>query len=214
MTTMPTITNYPSTSVNPKKETDRIPNIVIAPLLLLSAGTGGSIGVNGAAELSRLMCNSFDRIRISIEYPTIRETDTRSLSEHIKSIRSAFDIGMSDLAAILGITRPTAYAWLKGGEPKPEAISRIQRLSGIADRARKMNIERLDKLFSRPLADGRSLFDVLKNDEDPTEILSSLQVIAAKEAETRRQPKGSGKNLKPLDRALDEFSVTIVLDSE
>jgi hypothetical protein len=83
-------------------------------------------------------------------------------------------------------------------------------LSSIADRVRKTNIKRLDKLVHRPLSDGRSLFDVLNTEEDPTEVLSSLQVIAAKESQTRQKLKGSGRNLKSLDVVLDEYSIPIV----
>jgi hypothetical protein len=143
--------------------------------------------------------------------------DTRSPTENIVNIRDVFAIDMSDLATIVGISRPTAYAWLKGDEPNSEAISRIQQLSNIAEacattyvvRVKAMNISRLDKLVHRPLSDGRSLFDLLQADEDLTEVLASLQAIDAKEAQTRRESKGSGKNLQSLDTVLGESSVPI-----
>jgi len=137
--------------------------------------------------------------------------DTRSPAKDLANIRDVFASDMSDLAILLGITRPTASAWLKGDEPNSEAIPHIQRLSNIANRVKQMNISRLDKLVHRPLSDGRSLFDLLKIDEEPTEILASLQAIDAKEAQTRRESKGSGKYLGSLNTVLGESSVPIDL---
>ncbi len=137
--------------------------------------------------------------------------DTRSPAKDLANIRDVFTIDMSELAILLGTNRRTAYAWLKGDEPNPEAVPRIQRLSNIAERVKQMNISRLDKLVHRPISDGRSLFDVLQADTDPTEVLASLQAIDTKEAQTRRESKGSGKHLRSLDAVLGEFSVPIDL---
>jgi transcriptional regulator with XRE-family HTH domain len=116
---------------------------------------------------------------------------------------------MSDLASVLGVTRPTVYAWLAGQEPKGEAVIRIQQLSCAADKFNQANIIRLDKLVHRPILNGRSLLDMLKADEDPVEALATLKVIADKEAQTRREPKGAGKHLRSLDDVLGESSVAI-----
>ena len=140
--------------------------------------------------------------------------DSRSPAQDLANIRDVFAIDMSDLAILLGITRPTVSAWLKGDEPKPEAVLRIQSLSTIADRVKHMNISRLDKLVHRPLSNGCSLFDILKTDADPTEVLASLHAIDAKEAQTRRESKSSGKHLRSLDAALGESSVPLDLRSQ
>ena len=139
--------------------------------------------------------------------------DVRSPAKDLANVRDVFAIDLSDLAVLLGITRPTAYAWLKGDEPEPEAVPRIQRLFTIADRVKDMNISRLDKLVHRRLSDGRSLFDILKTDADPTEVLASIQAIDAKEAQTRRESKGSGKHLRAIDAVLGESSVPIDLQN-
>jgi transcriptional regulator with XRE-family HTH domain len=183
-------------------------------LAYMAVGTGGSITPYGMAEWSRRTCRQNLHPLISVvESPSPTKIVVRTLAEHITNVRDGFAISMSDLASILGITRPTAYAWLRGDEPKPEKVPRIQRLSEIADRVKEMNISRIDKLMHRPLSDGRSLFDVLKAEEDPSDLLVSLQALAAKEAETRQKPKGSGKNLRSLDDALGDFSVPIDFDT-
>ncbi|NJM77454.1 MAG: hypothetical protein HC852_18815 [Acaryochloridaceae cyanobacterium RU_4_10] len=144
-----------------------------------------------------------------VEPSVQKQVDTRSPAEHVANIRDVFGINMSDLASILSITRPTAYAWLEGQEPKPEAILRIQRLSRTADEVKQMNMIRLDKLIHRPILDGRSLLERLRVDEDLSPALAELKAIADKEKQTRRQSKGSGKHLRSLDEVLSESSVPI-----
>jgi hypothetical protein len=53
------------------------------------------------------------------------------------------------------------------------------------------------------------LLDILKTHEDPIVALATLKVMADKEAQTRREPKGAGKHLRSLDDVLGESSVAI-----
>jgi predicted transcriptional regulator len=130
--------------------------------------------------------------------------DTRSPAEHVANIRDVFSVSVSDLAVILGVTRPTAYALLEGNEPKQESIKRIRQLSSIADGVKAMNIERMDKLIHRKILNGESLFDLLKTDKDPAILIQSLKEISEKEARTRQESKSSGKHLRSLDEVLSE----------
>jgi transcriptional regulator with XRE-family HTH domain len=178
---------------------------LLAPLIILTAGTGGVMTAHGAAELSRWAHAPF----IHIDRNDTYNVDARSPAEHVLNIRDVFSLRMSDLATVLGVTRPTAYAWMKGDEPKPDAIKRIHRLSQIADDISQVEIPRLDKLIYRPVLNGRSLLDILKTDEDPAEVVALLREIARNEAQTRREPKGSGRHLRSLDEVLSESSVPI-----
>jgi transcriptional regulator with XRE-family HTH domain len=182
---------------------------VLAPLLIMTAGTGGFMTAHTAVGLRR-WTNYQLGSAIVVEPLAPKKIDVRSPAEHVANIRDGFAISMSDLAAILGITRPTAYAWLKGDEPKPEAIPRIQRLSSIADRVKGMNIERMDKLIHRKILNGESLFDLLKTDRDPSIPIQSLKEISEKEARTRQESKSSGKHRRSLDEISSESGVPIV----
>ena len=130
--------------------------------------------------------------------------DSVELRRVLRRIQEVFDINMSDLAILLGVNRDTIYAWLGGVEPCEAIFTRIRYLSSVADQAKKVNIPRLDKLLHRPGFCGRSLFDILKTDEDPLPYLATLKSIADREAQTRCEPKGSGKNLRSLDQAIDD----------
>jgi CheY-like chemotaxis protein len=188
-----TITHSPNTTIK-----------LVAPLL--TAGTGGVITAHGTAEsLIRWVHDP----RIHIEPSIERKADLRSPTEHITNIRNVLDVNMSDLASILGVTRPTVYAWLAGQEPKEGAVIRIQHLSCVADKIHRANIIRLDKLIHRPVLNGLSVLDILKTDEDPTAAIAILKAIADKEEQTRHEQKGSGKHLRSFDDVLGDFSVAI-----
>jgi transcriptional regulator with XRE-family HTH domain len=173
-------------------------------LFIWTAGTGGLMTPHSTAEV----LNRTYYPRIHVEPSRVQQVDIRSPAENITNIRDVFAINMSDLASILGVTRPTVYNWLAGQEPKAEAIIRVEKLSRIADEFGRANIIRLDKLMNRPILNGRSLLDIFKTDEDPLTALATLKAIADKEAQTRSEHKGSGKYLRSLDDVLGEFSIT------
>ncbi len=187
---------------------------VIAPLFLsFMAGTGGMMTPHSTSEMNRWLHTPKIHVEHSdannVEYSSAKNVDTRSPADLVANIRDGFAISMSDLAAVLGVSRPTAYAWLEGQEPKPEAMMRIQGLSRAADEFSRANITRLDKLVHRPILEGRSLLDLLKADKDPLLALAKLKEIGDKEDLTRRQSKGSGKHLRSLDDVSSESSVGI-----
>jgi DNA-binding transcriptional regulator YiaG len=187
--------------------------VVTALFLSFTPGTGGMMTPHSTREMNRWLYTPQIHVEHSdaknTEYSGAKNVDTRSPADLVATIRDGFAISMSDLAAVLGVSRPTAYAWLEGQEPKPEAMMRIQGLSRAADEFSRANITRLDKLVHRPILDGRSLLDLLKADEDPLLALSKLREIGEKEALTRRESKGSGKHLRSLDDVSSESSVGI-----
>lgn len=197
-----TIKPYPS-----PKSTHEAPAVVklFAPLLVCAAGTGGVFTTHSTEVLSQWVYYP----RIHVETSSAKQVDVRSPANLVVNIREVLGINMSDLASVLGVTRPTVYAWLEGQEPKIESVKHIQRLSHIADEINRADIVRLDKLVHRPILEGRSLLDILKSDEDPVKALTILKALADKEDRTRRESKGSGKNLRSLNDVLSESSVAI-----
>jgi hypothetical protein len=172
--------------------------------MLLTAGTGGIITLHSIESLERYYP------RIHIEHPVAINVDTRSSAEHLANIRDVLTINMSELASILKRTRPTVYAWLEGREPtKADAAVNIRRLSHVADKIKLANIIQLDQLIRRPVLNGRSLLDLIKANEDPSEISQVLKSISEKEAKTRSESKISGQNLRSLDDVSSEFSPAI-----
>lgn len=116
-------------------------------------------------------------------------------AELLTSIRSALKLNMSDLASVLGVSRPTVYAWLDGETPSPENHRVITRLKGVADEVESIGIERIDKLLKRPIFGGASFLDKLKAQEATREQLQILKRLGDKEEAARRTRKGPGKSL-------------------
>ena len=116
-------------------------------------------------------------------------------SEQLKSIREKLKLNVSDLASVLGVSRPTIYAWLDGDEPSPENYTQLARLKDISDEVDRLAIPRFEKLLKRPVFHGVSFFDLLKTLEDPVEHLSLLKELAEKEHAARAAPKGSGRSI-------------------
>jgi DNA-binding transcriptional regulator YiaG len=200
-----TIQPYPSTlpkSIQAGNSNTTVKSFVS---LLLTAGTGGFMTTQNSIE-------SLERYypRTHVEHSVVKNVDTRSPAEHVANIRDVLTINMSELASILGTTRPTVYAWLEARhEPKPDAAVNIRRLSHVADKIKLASIIQLDQLIRRPVINGNSLLDIVKLNEDPTDILQVLKSISEKEAKTRSNSKISGANLKSLDDISSEFSPAI-----
>lgn len=116
-------------------------------------------------------------------------------AEELRYIRRHLCLNMSDLASLLGVSRPTAYAWLDGDEPEEAHYHSIVRLSRIAKQFESLHLANIGKLLRRPVFDGRSLLDKLKASEEIDDYIPALQNLASKEASARARLKGSGKSL-------------------
>ncbi len=183
------------------------PNAVraITPIILsFTAGTGGAMTTQGMENLNLWVYAPYVHVeRVS------QDIDSRTPAEHVALIRDAFALNMSELAMILGVSRPTAYAWLDGQEPKPEAIQAIQHISELAEQLRIVKITRLDKLIRRPIFNSQSLIDKLKAGEVTGEDLSILKQLADKEAQSRRRTKGSGKIRRNFSDVSEDYSPSV-----
>jgi len=176
---------------------------LVVPLVLMLAGTGGVITARSAEASSRW---AYDP-SIHIEHSNAHKVDTRTTAEHVSAIRDALGLNMSDLTAVLGVTRPTAYAWLNGQEPKPEAFRRIHELSRIADELSNLGIQRMDLLIKRPIFNGRSFLDKLLAREGLLGAVTDLKRYADKEVAARRAPKSSGKHVSSVEDAIGAQSM-------
>lgn len=169
---------------------------------------------------SMLTAHSFEKLNVQRYTPEIHiekrvsKLDTRSPAEHMALIRDIFSLNTSDLAAILNISRPTVYAWLDGQEPKPEKLPYIQQLSRAAEKMKALNIIRIDTLVRRPIFDGNSLLDKLKNGEDITPYLETIKKLSDKESDARYIQKGlKNKNLRSFSEVANSYSTPLYNES-
>jgi DNA-binding transcriptional regulator YiaG len=145
------------------------------------------------------------------------ELDVTSLSpsEQIKFIRETLRLNMSQIARLLGITRPTAYAWLDGRESdRGETAGKIMRLAVEVKKIKGMNIPRIDLLVKRFIFNGKSLLDLLKECKNIENEIDALKKIGDREEKTRRSSKYSQakRNISHLSEAIDELSTPIFFE--
>ncbi|WP_419627896.1 helix-turn-helix domain-containing protein, partial [Thiolapillus sp.] len=173
--------------------------LVVPLMITLTAGTGGMVTARSTTKmLNRWIYDP----GIHIEHSNEHKDDARTTAELVGAIRDALGLNMSDLAAVMGVTRPTAYAWLNGQEPRPDALKRIQELFRIADELTHYAIHRMDMLVKRPVFDGKSFLDRLLAKEDLTGAFAELKHYADKEVAARRVPKSSGKYVESIEEAI------------
>lgn len=128
----------------------------------------------------------------------------------IAQIRDRLCLSVSDLADLFEVDRQTIYAWVSGPEPRGEVGTKICKVAAISAEVDSANIERLDQLIHRRIVDGRSLFDLIKqNDPYYRDAIKELAAIAQKEAQTRKQSKGF-EQLRSLDDVSDDFPMAVV----
>lgn len=123
------------------------------------------------------------------------------IHEQVRSILVYFGLSKSDLAKILGITRPTLYAWLDEKiEPKSDNIVRLFGIYSIMDGSHKANGMSLFHAYvERPVADySISLIEALSEPDMDVSLIRAMveKIRAMTEARNSRIGKGEHKIAK------------------
>lgn len=143
---------------------------------------------------------------------------SKSTSEAVAEIRARLSLQIKELAEIVGVERPTVYAWIKGiAEPQKHNQSRLRRLQRIA-----LAWARLSELppgaAIRVVDDsGYSVIDLLKREPMPEEfVLERLRLISSKPTGEMRARRKSlrqfasekGLDLQKVRMQTDEVDLT------
>ena len=147
----------------------------------VAAGTGGSFNLQNIAQVRDLQSQPIFEIRGHQE----KRMKVRSIAQHLESIRDSFGLRMSEIAEILGVSRPAVYASLAGAEPRQEVSARIWRLSKSADEVRDLGPGQLGRYLRYPVAGGSSVLDLLRSGQDIREALLAVREIPAEESHRR-----------------------------
>lgn len=167
------------------------------PALLIVIGTGWSSTVSQEEVPGTGGCNlpqGVNKLYISINRSVpvkslIKSINILPSNEQLNYVRNVFCFNISELADIFGVTRPTIYSWINGTELKPEVSAKMTKLVNLASYLEKLNISRFDTLLHRPIFNGISLFDKVKNGEDIKEPLRQIKEISEKEVSVRKENK-------------------------
>ena len=165
----------------------------------LIAGTGGAYAASNVQIADGFAANAM----VTILEPRENRDTTPTFSVQITRIRDVFGLTMSDLASILGVSRPTAYAWVNGSEPRAEYIDKLWMLSSWADDFEQLGISRITSYLRRPLVKGQSLLDLLASGEQLQQAVVELKHVAnadlASERAMKNLPRSSQNSRSVLD---------------
>jgi transcriptional regulator with XRE-family HTH domain len=184
---------------------------LIAPLYVcMIAGTGG---VYTPANIQKAWFDHHNSI-ILIRGNHTKRHQVLSISQHLAQIRETFGLSMTELAQVLRISRPTAYAWLNGTDPKDEeGKALISRLSNYAESLRSAGITKVEILARQPISAGKSLIDLLKSGNDVSAAIASIKFTADSVSAPSRIKRDFGPVTKVRRVRADEISAPIFIQS-
>jgi transcriptional regulator with XRE-family HTH domain len=108
-----------------------------------------------------------------------REVTTENLASIVAKIQSVFSLNISEVASVVGVQRPTIYAWANGDSiPHDSNYRRLQHLYNIAEVMQTKFGTKLSKLQKGRNVEGLSLIDLLSrekiNQEEVVKHMSTL----------------------------------------
>ena len=107
----------------------------------------------------------------------------------LAQLRSVLGLNIAETARVVGVERPTIYAWLAQRSVPQRANSvRLARLEGVVAMWRRLADRTPGPLVRTPGSDGQSLVDLLAVDPMPEGLIKSrMQEILRADATPRRQ---------------------------
>ncbi len=129
-------------------------------------GTGGSV----LAATARVPPSPPTGALVHLHSATGEETSRNTIefddpAHAVAYLRAVLSLNMSETARVLGVERPTVYAWVSGrAKPQPANFGRLNRLCEVARRWRRRSPDPLGADLRRPDRDGRTLLDLLLED--------------------------------------------------
>jgi DNA-binding transcriptional regulator YiaG len=181
---------------------------LIAPLYLcMVAGTGG---VYTPTNFQKVWINHQNSIFLVRGNHTKRQY-AYSLSQRLVQIREMFGLSMTELSQVLRVTRPTAYSWINGTDPKDGgAKALIDKLSSHVETLRSGGFTKIGVIARQPISDGRSLIDLLKGGRDATAAVNSIRFTATNVVTPSRVKRDFGPAAKVRRVRTDEISSPVV----
>ncbi|MCI0629309.1 MAG: hypothetical protein L0Y44_01485 [Phycisphaerales bacterium] len=135
-------------------------------------GTGSAYQI-GQNRVSIVTSDSQKAARTIVEIPDLRD--------QIAVIRAAFSLQMTELAAALGVERPTVYGWVQGkNAPYKKNRDRLHQIYRMAKRWQALSSVPIRDLIRQPTESGKSIIDLLNDEQiDETKVTSLLDAFSS-----------------------------------
>lgn len=153
---------------------------------LPEAGSGGYIPAPN--KVRRVLTGTGGKVALGEARTANTTSATEDASELLRLVRIALSLNVTELAAAVGVERPTVYSWL-ADKSRPQSANR-NRLSELADVARywkRIAKRPLGRLVREPLPSGATVVGLLQEAEIPqAALIEQLQHLATLVVEPRR----------------------------
>lgn len=139
---------------------------------------------------------------------------TVSVSRLIAQVRSSLSLQIKQLAEVLGVERPTVYAWIKEeSQPRPQKRARLRELYQLARRWDELSNEPLGKALNEVTPDGYSALDFLLQSEIPHALVVERFKAIARARVHNQAATAKGKSLSQIAQEIG-IDVTRVNDRD
>lgn len=108
-----------------------------------------------------------------------------TLADRIAVIRQYLSLSVSDFARVVGIERPTVYAWIDGeSNPRKANLERLRVLNAVAERWKDMTGQPIGRLLDERLpGETKTLLELLAGEIDADAVESLLERLALRRRE-------------------------------
>lgn len=135
-------------------------------------GTGGAATKRHIVAIWRAITAPFEM--------TTNDASVRSAAEQLAFIRHYLSLSVSDLARIVGVQRPTIYAWMQNGAPRRESQARLAVLERIAAHWKSAVDRPLGALSRLAIGPNGVTFIALLESAPESELRAALDQLAAR----------------------------------
>lgn len=173
-------------------------------------GTGGSVNAHFLLHKGDW---AYEEPTVASRSEALDDQEPRyEVTDALAHVRSALGLSISDLAAVLEVTRPTVYSWIKGEqEPRAGSWRRVRELQQVAQRAEAYELPRMSRLVRRPLPNGPSVLERLRGgDPVSDEVFRALAELAQAEQNQRDSGKGQESSRRSSSDAARHYGRPLV----
>lgn len=135
----------------------------IALIFVVGVGTGGTVSPEYFASRKILAGQFHGFDRHAVKSPQrLTLAPSRSAKRNLERFREVFKPTVTDLAALLGVSRQAIYNW-QGGQPVTEQNDvRLEQLARAADMLKQEGIPASSRMLRRKIAGGSTFFDSVR----------------------------------------------------
>jgi transcriptional regulator with XRE-family HTH domain len=139
-----------------------------------------------------------------------------TVTEKLVRIREVLGPTVTDLAALLRVSRQAVYDWQEGKAITTENMERVEGLAKAADVLAVEGLRGSSSALRRPIKNGRTFFQLVKQGSSAEDAARSLVRMLRVEANQREalQKRLAGRKHRPSREIFEDFGVPTLNEEE